>query len=85
MGKVIRSSKVGGTTYTEREGGKYFENGKPISKDLYDAVKKNHPSIFGTQASISPTRRNSGSIASLNQRASYDIGGTTHVLIVEVV
>jgi hypothetical protein len=85
LGRVIRSSNVGGTTYTEREGGKYFQNGKPISKDLYDAVKKNHPSSFGTQASIAPTRPNSGSIASLNQRASYDTDGTTHIFIVEVV
>ena len=85
LGRVIRSSNVSGTIYTEREGGKYFQNGKPISKDVYDAVKKNHPSSFGTQASIAPTRPNSGSIASLNQRASYDTDGTTHVLIVEVV
>jgi len=84
LGRVIRSSNVGGTTYTEREGGKYFQNGKPISKDLYDAVKKNHPSAFGTQASISTNRPNSGNIAALNQRASYDTDGTTHIFIVEV-
>ena len=42
LGKVIRSFKAGGTdTITEREGGKYFENGKPISKERYDALKSN--------------------------------------------
>lgn len=84
LGRVIRSSNVGGTTYTEREGGKYFKNGKPVDKAYYDAVKKNHPSAFGTQASISTNRPNSGNIAALNQRASYDTDGTTHIFIVEV-
>jgi hypothetical protein len=42
LGKVIRSFKAGATdTITEREGGKYFKNGKPISKDIYDALKSN--------------------------------------------
>jgi len=48
-GGVIHSTNIDGTIYTEREGGRYFENGKPISKELYDAVKKNHPSSFGTE------------------------------------
>jgi murein DD-endopeptidase MepM/ murein hydrolase activator NlpD len=48
-GGVIHSTNIEGTIYTEREGGKYFQNGKPISKELYDAVKKNHPSSFGTE------------------------------------
>lgn len=82
LGKVIRSSNVDGTTYTEREGGKYFQNGKPISKDLYDAVKKNHPSSFGTQASIAPRQR-SNDIASLSTRTSYD-DGVDRILILTI-
>lgn len=77
--KVVRSTKINGNVFTEREGGKYFKNNKPVTKDVYDT------GVNTTQASIAPTRPNSGSIASLNQRASYDTDGTTHVLIVEVV
>lgn len=50
-GKILNSFKVGGRTYTEREGGSYTENGKPISKDLYDAVSKNQ-----SQASLAPQK-----------------------------
>ena len=73
LGKVIRSSNVDGTVYTEREGGKYFQNGKPITKELYDAVKKNHLSSFGAQASIGQSQ--SKEIASLQQHPSYSQGG----------
>jgi hypothetical protein len=74
LGKVIRSSNVDGTVYTEREGGKYFKNGKTITKELYDAVKKKHPSSFGAQASIAPSQQ-SKEIASLQQHPSYSQGG----------
>lgn len=73
LGKVIRSSNVDGTVYTEREGGKYFQNGKSITKEIYDAVKKNHPSSFGAQASIGQSQ--SKEIASLQQHPSYSQGG----------
>ena len=65
LGRVIRSVNIGGHIYTEREGGKYFQNGKPISKQLFDAVRKNHPSDFGSQASLAPTQ--SSTVASLNK------------------
>jgi len=42
IGKVIRSFKVANDVFTEREGGKYFKNGKPVDKSYYDAVFKNH-------------------------------------------
>jgi hypothetical protein len=44
--KVISSVNIGGRIYTERQGGKYYENGKPISKADFDAVRKNHPTAF---------------------------------------
>ena len=42
LGKVIRSFKVVNDVFTEREGGKYFKNGKSVDKSYYDAVFKNH-------------------------------------------
>lgn len=38
---------IGGHTY-EYKNGKYYQNGEEISKDLYDAVKKNHPYSFSS-------------------------------------
>ena len=75
LGRVIRSVNVDGTTYTEREGGKYYQNGKPITKALFDAVKKNHPSAFGSQASLAPSQQ-SREIASIQQNPSYSQGGS---------
>jgi hypothetical protein len=48
-GKVIRSFKVGNFTYTQREGDVYTKNGVRISKENFDAIVRNHPSV-----SISP-------------------------------
>ena len=61
-GKIVRSFKVGGFVYTEREGGVYTQNGKPISKELFDAVVKNHPSV--AQASVSPPQQSQQNLAS---------------------
>jgi len=48
LGKVLSSTKVNGDTYTAREGGKYFKNGKPITRDEWDKA-------FGLQlSSIQP-------------------------------
>jgi murein DD-endopeptidase MepM/ murein hydrolase activator NlpD len=82
LGKVIRSVNIDGTIITEREGGKYFQNGKPISKDVFDAIKSNHSSAFGSQASLAPTKPNTGDIASLNYTPSYDDVGTTKIILV---
>jgi hypothetical protein len=38
---------IGGHTY-EYKNGKYYQNGEEISKDLYDAVKRNHPYSFSS-------------------------------------
>ena len=65
LGRVIRSVNIDGHIYTEREGGKYFQNGKPISKQLFDAVRKNHPSAFSSQASLAPNQ--SSTVATLNK------------------
>ena len=78
LAKVIRSTKIRGNVFTEREGGKYFKNNKPVTKDVYDAGVNNN------QASISPSRSRSIDIASLSQRTSYD-DGVDRVLIVNVV
>ena len=61
-GKIVRSFKVGGFVYTEREGGVYTQNGKPISKELFDAVVKNHSSV--AQASVSPPQQSQQNLAS---------------------
>ena len=61
-GKIIRSFKVGNFVYTEREGGVYTQNGKPISKELFDAVVKNHSSV--AQASVSPPQQPSQNLTS---------------------
>lgn len=47
-GKVIQSVNVHGTVYTEREDGTYYQNGVPISKGIFDAVKRNFPSLFNS-------------------------------------
>lgn len=57
LGKVLRSTNVDGWIYTEREGGKYYENGKPITREKYEAIKRNHPTDFGLQASVLPLNR----------------------------
>jgi uncharacterized protein YcfJ len=54
---VISSTNIGGWTYTEREGGKYFQNGKPITKELFNAVKKNHPNAFKKSTRTSSLKR----------------------------
>jgi hypothetical protein len=67
-GKVVRSFKVENSgytdTYTQREGGIYTENGKPISKDFYDAVLKNQRTD-ATQASLAPQKPKQVEVASL--------------------
>lgn len=75
--KVVRSTKINGNIFTEREGGKYFRNNQPVTKDVYES------GVNTTQSSIAPTKPNTGNIASLNQRASYETDGTTHILIIE--
>jgi len=70
LGRVIRSVNIDGHIYTEREGGKYFQNGKPISKQLFDAVRKNHPSAFSSQASLAPTQ--SSAVATLNRSGALN-------------
>ncbi len=57
LGRVISSTKVNGDTYTVREGGKYYKNGKPINQSEYDKA-------FGLQISsgLSP----SSTVAALN-------------------
>lgn len=71
-GKVIRSFKVADDVFTEREGGKYFKNAKPIDKSYYDAVFKNHSD--SASSNISPPDPNSNKIAfsPINRR---NIGG----------
>ena len=61
-GKIIRSFKVGNFVYTEREGEVYTQNGKPISKELFDAVVKNHSSV--AQASVSPPQQSQQNLVS---------------------
>jgi rare lipoprotein A len=70
LGRVIRSVNIDGHIYTEREGGKYFQNGKPISKQLFDAVRKNHPGAFSSQASLAPTQ--SSAVATLNRSGALN-------------
>ena len=72
IGKVIRSFKVANDVFTEREGGKYFKNAKPIDKSYYDAVFKNHSN--SASSNISPPDPNSNKIAfsPINRR---NIGG----------
>lgn len=77
--RVVRSTKINGNVFTERDGGKYFRNNKPVTKDVYES------GVNTTQSSISPTKPNTGNIASLNQRTSYETDGVTHILIVEYV
>ena len=81
LGKVIRSFKAGGTdTITEREGGKYFENGKPISKERYDALKSNWTSSVINQdtqvAQLTPDTESQIDLMLLKgyQRGDYGTG-----------
>ena len=71
LGKVLSSTKVNGDTYTAREGGKYYKNGKPITQSEYDKA-------FGLQISsgLSP----SSTIAALN---SGILNTATDGLIIE--
>lgn len=82
-GKVVRSFKVGDFTYTEREGNVYTENGKPISKNDFDAVVKNHPSVAGRLQGgglISPPKPNKPNVAS---HTSYNRPGSNDMLAIQ--
>lgn len=68
-GKVIRSFKAADDVFTEREGGKYFKNAKPIDKSYYDAVFKDSAS-----SNISPPDPNSNKIA-FSPLSRRNIGG----------
>jgi hypothetical protein len=65
LGKVLSSTKVNGATYTVREGGKYYKNGKEITEAEYDKA-------FGLQLSLAPSQQ-TREIAPLQQTPSYSL------------
>lgn len=74
IGKVISSTKVGGETYTVREGGTYYKNGKPITQAEYDKA-------FGLQLSLAPNQPQSSNVASvINTSKEVDIDSSSSVL-----
>ena len=72
LGKILSSTKVNGATYTAREGGKYYKNGKEISESEYDKA-------FGLQLSLAPSQ--SSTVAALN--ASGTLNTATDALIIK--
>ena len=83
-GNIIRSFKVDDFTYTEKKGGVYTQNGKPISKQLFDGVLKNHPSLRqqNMQAGglVSPSKPNR---AIPNSFASYETPGGGMIIAIQ--
>ena len=74
LGKVLSSTKVNGDTYTAREGGKYFKNGKPITRDEWDKA-------FGLQLSLAPSQ--SSAVASLNRSGVLETDTSNMIAVVK--
>ena len=65
LGKIISSTNIDGNTYTVREDGKYYKNGKPITEAEYDKA-------LGLQLSLAPSQP-SRDIASLQTDTPYTV------------
>ena len=71
LGKVLSSTNINGATYTVREGGKYFKNANPITKDEYDKA-------FGLQ--LSSIQPQSPSVALAGSEMIKTDTGNTYVV-----
>jgi hypothetical protein len=80
--KVPTSFNVDGTTYTNLNG-RYTQNGKPITKEIFDAVVKNH--LNGMQGGGIIGSQNRRNYSSLSMYPSYDGSGGMMIAVQPII